>query len=379
MIFNRETAMKKNCLSIICFFMVVFSMASIKNPDKPLKGEWDFKPEPVWTVNQAGANVLGRPLQVLVTENGRIIVYDSKFRINRLFGPDGHFVTSFGKNGEGPGEIKNQAWMYSVTGKVVIPDGGRIHYFNPDGSYDKSLKKPFSQNPVLFLNEDEFISAPLTVFGATDGKAKISLFDVKSQNGKLISEFEVFKGGVGRSGDQVYDIIMPGLSPMMIVGYHEGRLYYGMNNSYAIHISALDGKNMGVFSVSREKRKVSLSLKRERFKNSRMPENAVKQIIESLPDEIACFDRIEVHHDMIYVYVADLEHWKKGNRNPKQIDIFSPEGQYLYRCFLRFDEGSHLFFTPFSNLVIRDGYLVAALEDTDGEVKLVKYNVSLPL
>ena len=368
----------KRIVFLFFLLMVMLLLARVENKDIPLKGEWDFKLKLVCEVNQAGNAVFGRPLQVLVTDSGHIVVYDSKFKTNRLFDPDGHLLRSFGKNGEGPGEIKHQAWMYSVNGKVMVPDGERVHYFNRDGSYDKSLKKSFGLNVVFFLNENEFISAPLTVFGATDGRAKISLYHIKDRREKLISEFKVFEGGVGRSGDQVYDIIMPGLSPMMIIGYHKGRLYYGMNNSYAIHVSNLEGKELNMFSMNREKRLVSLSSKKERFKNSRMPADAVKQIINSLPDEIACFDRIEVHHDMIYVYVADLEHWKKENRNPKQIDIFSQGGGYIYRSVLSFEGDSHLFFTPFSNLVIKKDHLYAALEDTDGEVKLVKYRVVLP-
>lgn len=65
--------------------------------------------------------------------------------------------------------------------------------------------------------------------------------------------------------------------------------------------------------------------------------------------------------------------WNTGRRVPG-----TPKGKYIYRSVLRFCEGSHLFFTPFSNLVIREGYLVAALEDTDGEVKLAKFKISLP-
>jgi hypothetical protein len=370
--------MKKVIFLIVFLLFFLCLTAAIQNPDIPEKGRWDFKLQKVWEVNRAGSDVIGRPMQVLVTENGHIVVHDVKFATNRLFGPDGQYVTSFGKRGEGPGEVKQQNWAYVVGNKVAIPDGGRIHYFNQDGSYDKSVTKPFGLNVVCFVNENEFIAAPLTLFGVADGKAKISLYDIKSQKDKLISHFEVFEGGVGQNGDQVYDIIMPGLSPMMIVGYHEDRLFYGMNNTYSIHVSTLEGKKLHVFSLDRKKRKVSRSSKEERFKNSRMPENVVKQIVDSLPGEIACFERIEVHLDMIYVYVANLEHWKKGPQNPKQIDIFSPDGRYLYRSAVRFDGDSYLFFTPFSNLMITDNYLVAALEDSDGEVKLVKYRVELP-
>ena len=370
--------MKKVILGLVFLLFFMCLKAAIQNPDIPVKGEWDFRLKKVWEVNRAGSEVIGSPMQVLVTENGHIVVHDVKFATNRLFDPEGRFVTSFGKRGEGPGEIKQQNWAFVVEDKVAVPDGGRIHYFHQDGSYDKSVTKPFGLNVVCFIHENEFIAAPLTLFGVAGGQAKISLYDMKSQKEKRICYFEVFEGGVGENDDQVYDIIMPGLSPMMIVGYNEGRLYYGMNNTYALQVSTLEGEKLQAFSLNRKKRKVSRSSKIERFKNSRMPENAVKQIIDSLPGEIACFNRIEVHRDMIYVHVADLEHWKKGEQEPRKIDIFSPEGRYFYRSHLEFDKGSHLFFTPFSNLVIADDYLVAALDDSEGEVKLVKYRIKLP-
>lgn len=369
----------KKILFFLIFLLTVLGLpGEIVNSDQPLGGEWDFRLEKVWEVARIGNDVFGGPFQVLVTDNGQVVVYDSKFDVNRLFNPDGRFLASFGKKGEGPGEIKNQEWMYTVKGKVVFPDGGKIHYFNQDGTYDKSLKKPFGLNAVSFLSEDEFIAAPITVFQMTGGRAKISHYNIKNQQEKTIVEFDVFEGGVGSSGTQVYDVIVSGLSPMMTVGYHDGRLYYGMNNSYVIHVRSLDGESINGFSLNRKKRHITNAEKKQRFKNSRMPDDAVKQIIDSLPNEIACFDRIEVHKGLIFVYVADLEHWKDTGRKPKQIDIFSPEGKYLYRSFLRFGEGTHLFFTPFSNLVIKGDYLYAALEDTDGEVKLVKYKITLP-
>jgi hypothetical protein len=352
--------------------------ARIKNPDKPLKGEWNFKLKKIWEVNMAGKEVIGQPRQVLVADNGYVIVYDNKFKINRIFTPDGEFLKSFGKRGEGPGEIKFQTWAYTINNKVFIPDGGKVHFYTHAGRYIKSLKKSFSLNPVLFIDENRLIAAPLNVFQLRGKKAKIIIYNLKTQKESLISEFSVFEGGVGQDGDQVVDIIMPGLSPLMVVGFDQKYLYHGLNNSYLIHITDLQGKKIGSFSVDREKRKVTMAEKKERFKNSRMSENMVQQIIKSLPDEISSFSRIGFHRGLIYVYVADLEHWKKGKQNPKQIDIFSREGKYLYRAKVKFENDAHVFYTPFSNLVIKNGFLYAALEDKDGEVNIGKYKISLP-
>jgi len=370
--------MKKAILWFV--FLVCFAglAASVQNPDTPEKGEWDFKLRRMWEVTRAGEEVIGRPLQVAVTENGHVVIFDVQFGTNRLFTPEGEFITSFGKRGEGPGEIKNQSWMYAVGDRVAVPDGAKVHYFGQDGTYLESLAKPFNVNVVGFIDTTTVLAAPLTVFQMPEGKARISLFDLKNRKEKLLSEFEVFEGGTGQSGGQTYDVILPGLSPLMTVGCFAGTLYYGMSNAYVIHRADLQGKQIGRFSLQRKKRPVSRSAKKDRFRDSQMPPDAVKQIVDSLPDEIASFDRIEGHRGLIYVFVADLEHWKDRDRQPKQIDIFSPEGRYLYRSFLRFPEGGHLFNTPFTNLAIGDGYLVAALEDTEGEVKLAKYRVTLP-
>jgi len=370
--------MNKTLIFLLLVLLVFLMGAREENLDEPSKGEWDFKLKKIWVVNEAGKDVIGKPRQVLVADNGFVFVYDAKLKVNRIFTPDGVFFKSFGNRGEGPGEIKFQDWAYTVNNKVVVPDGGKIHFYTHDGSYIKSLKKSFSLNPVLVINENQLVAAPLNVFQLRGEKAKISLFDLKTQKETVISEFSVFKGGVGRSGDQVADIIMPGLSPLMVVGFDQKSLYHGLNNSYLIHKTGLDGKSIGSFSVDRKKRKVTLAEKKERFKNSRMSADMVKQIIKSLPDEISCFNRIEIHNGLIYVYVADLEHWKKGKQNPKQIDIFSQDGKYLYRAKVKFENDAHVLFTPFSNLMIKNGFLYAALEEKDGEVKVGKYSIVQP-
>lgn len=353
----------------------------IENADKPLKGAWDFQMEKTWEIRQAKNDVFARPWQILVSDKGFVYLYDSKNRKNYIFDKQGKFIKTFAQRGEGPGEIKSQTMAFLVNDKVVIPDVGKVHYFSENGDYITSVKKKHSLHPALFINEDEFVSAPISIFQAFDGKGKICRVNLKTGRETPIAEFAVFRGGYGKSaGGNVYDTIARGLTPMMTIGLGNNRLYYGMSDSYEITIIDLKGKKYNSFILEREKRKVSAKDKRKRFidNDSRIPVEAKREICNSLPDEIACFDRIEIHNGLLYVFVADIEHWKEGKRAPKQVDIFSLDGRYLYRSFIRFGGKKNLVFSPFPILVIKGSYLYAALEDEDGEIMITKYRITLP-
>ena len=74
---------------------------------------------------------------------------------------------------------------------------------------------------------------------------------------------------------------------------------------------------------------------------------------------------------MQLIYVFKSYHNRK---NIQQIDIFSPDGKYLYRGFIKVSED----FKITSGPVIENSYLYMALEDEDGEITLNKYDVILP-
>ena len=80
----------------------------VKNPDRPLKGKWNFKPEHVWTIDEAGDDSLARPRALLVSDNGTVYVYDPKNRKNYIFNNEGQFIKSFARRGEGPGEVAHR-------------------------------------------------------------------------------------------------------------------------------------------------------------------------------------------------------------------------------------------------------------------------------
>ena len=89
------------------------------NEDQPEKGTWDLNATKVWEVSEYGKKSMAIPNVGCVLDNGTVCVFDYKYRTNYLFTGEGKFITSFGKKGEGPGEVKNQTAVFVIKDKII--------------------------------------------------------------------------------------------------------------------------------------------------------------------------------------------------------------------------------------------------------------------
>jgi hypothetical protein len=64
--------------------------------------------------------------------------------------------------------------------------------------------------------------------------------------------------------------------------------------------------------------------------------------------------------------------WEKTNS--LEIDIFSPEGKYLYHSIIRIPDE----YNKIRNLTFNYKDLYFTAEDQNGEIKLVKFNITSP-
>jgi hypothetical protein len=360
---------------LLFFFPIIMIFSEVANKDKPQRGEWDFRLEKVWEIGRAGNNVLGLPQGLLVSDDGTLYLNDEGNRADYIFGPNGDFIGSFAKRGEGPGEVQRHGRFFYADGKIIVPDMGRIHYFTKKGEYLTTARKDCE--PRAFVDENRLIDAPLSPLYLPEGKGKITLCDLRSGKDTVVAEFSAFEGGVAHSGEMVVDVIVPLFSPLMTIGYSGGRLYWGMSDRYTIHVTDLDGKDITSFSVDRKKTRVSTRDKRDFFNKGNIPADMLKQIVDGLPDEVTCFHRIEVHNKLLFVFVPDIDLENKILRT-RQIDIFSPEGKYLYRAHLNFGKNRVHLSSPLQNMVIKNGFLYAVLQDEEANISAAKYKISLP-
>ncbi len=367
----------RNSLKLVLTFIIIssfFLSAEVKNPDKPLKGEWDFNAEKVWSVNEVNDTVFARPGQIEVSEDGDVYVHDFKVHVTYMFDSEGKFKKAFGKRGEGPGEVKRHIHSYYVDGKFVAGDVDKLHYFTKDGVFINSVRNNlFQRPPKFFFNENEFVSAPLSVASLPGGKGKIVHYNLKDEKERTIKEFDVFKGGnVGGKDGNVRTFFIVGLSPAMVVGYANNKVYYGLNDTYSINIVDLNGKKINTFSLERKKEEISFERKKKYFEGRRlMPPDQLNQMVKALPDSLTHFFNIQENNGLLYVYAGGYGMVRKN----QGIDIFSLDGKYLYSSNLNFGKNLNIRST---NVEIRKDILYILLEDNDGEISIAKYKITPP-
>ena len=354
---------------------IALLFSDVVNKDRPLKGEWNLNLRKVWEIDRAGPEVFLEPDRLQAADDGTLYVHDEMNRVNYIFDQDGRFVKSFGKRGQGPGEIQEQKGFFLVGDKLILVDTAKLHYFAKNGEYLKSEGNSYyRRRPAAFIDERRFIAAPLGIFEALDGKGSVTLVDLDSGKDTVIAEFTIFQGGIARTGSLVGSLLVEGLTPLMVVGFGGNRIYYGMSDVYAIHVADLNGKQTGTFSQQRDKKKVSAEEKALRFEEyPRMQAEARKQIMETTPDETTFFSRIESHKGLVYVFEPVV-----NRRNIQAIDIFSPEGRYLYRSTIAVDEGLTMTPQQSANPLLTDDHLYVVLADKDTKVRIRKYRISLP-
>ncbi|MEN8154197.1 MAG: 6-bladed beta-propeller [Acidobacteriota bacterium] len=363
-------------LTVILFLYLlpINLKGEIKNQDKPAKGESLFQIKECWNIEEAEGNPFGSIRQILVSKNGLLCCLDDKFKRLYLFDKNGKFIKGFGKKGEGPGEIKQirQARLHNAENFIAIQDINSIHYFNWNGEYLESKPNPKQKSPILFLKKYEFITAPRSILAAQDGIAEVKQINLESGKETVITKFSMYKGGAIQNNNNSASMIAEGLTPLFELGIHENRLYYGVSDKYVIHISGIDGKAINGFSLLRNKYSITEKEKVEpilRAAKGLAPEELLKTLAKKLPDEETYYTAIQSHKGLIFIFIS-----KWTTDNSRQIDIFSPEGKYLYRKFIKIESGFKIENTP----LIKGNFLYLIIQNEDDETSIRKYEIGLP-
>ena len=374
--------MTKFASLILIFVFSVFAVnmnAEIKNENKPLKGEWDFQPQPVWEVESAGDDVLSEARAIHPDDNGNVFLFEGKHRKFFAFAPDGKFLYSFGKTGEGPGEYKLVFDFFLVGNYVIAPDQGKIHYFTRKGEFVKSANPGVLFFPRLFIDENRFI----TVDEVNEKKKqyeKLEIYDLDRKSRSALTEITAEKSltaSAESEGRQMTLVIKIGdITPVVVITLHQNLLYYGKNDNYLVKKIDLNGKELLAFSLQgRKQKEITREYKKKRIDQIKLnggaiPADMAKQMIDGMPDYAPYFNRITIEENgLIYVFMND-----PANETGLEIDIFSPEGKYLYHGRLTLPGG----LIKAGGLEIKGNFLWAFTEDNDGERKLVKYKIVKP-
>ncbi len=369
--------MKKLFVILFVALTISITAGNIVNKDKPLKGTWDFNLKKVWEVGSGGEELLIRCGQIRTDSDGNIYMMELKHGKIFKFDKNGKFVTTIGKRGEGPGEFRMAFSFFIVGDEIIVPTmGGMFQYFGKDGKFNKQINTGRFVFPRSYLNKDSFIWVKSDNEGRGKKPELISIYDMntkKSENIKSISPEELL---TARKGGMVLMIKDSQTTAGVVLTLQGKDIIYGKSDKYKFMKIDLKGKELSSFSLEGRKRKsISEKFKRKRFENislngGRMPKEMIDQMTKGMPDIATYFNRIFIgKNGLIYVLISDLE-----NENGQEVDIFSPEGKYLYSGEIKIEDGSKIN----SSIAFHNNMIYMFVEDDEGESSLIKYKVDLP-
>lgn len=370
------------------FFMLLIGLttipffAQVKNPDKPQKGNWDFKIQKMWEIENTGEDVLGIVQNIVTAKDGRVYIADSKNFKTYIFSKDGKFISAFGPKGEGPGEIKKYGkgdQLFEVNGSIIFADPGKLHYFSLEGQYKKSILISSSLKPRAFISEDVFFSVPLTINDTNKKEVNIVMYNINDKSEKTITSFlpseSSGKEKMTEKGQLLKVLVeAPNVIPKMMLATGNGKVVYGMSDSYRINILDLKNKENIDFTIEdRTREKVPDKFKKDLTKAlEELPPEMSRDIINAVPEKVTFYQHISIDgNGMIYAFVS-----VPVNTNHQSIDIFSPKGIYLYSSKFEVEDGLEI--NP-DFIYQKDNRLILVVEDKEGNVKVIKYTLKLPV
>ena len=166
-------------------------------------------------------------------------------------------------------------------------------------------------------------------------------------------------------------IVIDDITPLMMVHVAAGRVYYGMSDTYRLHISDLNGKIISSFGIpGRRANPVSDEYKEElKASLGDIPANLLKSIMDGMPPRASFFSAIHVDKKgHIYLFESDPD-----SRSRKSVDIFTPRGEFVYRGAFEAENDESI-----ENILIGDGFVLIVKEDQEGTVTLSRYSIRLP-
>lgn len=369
---------------VTVIFLLIFSLLLlpteiIDNLNKPQKGTWNFSPKKEWSLDNIEKNILSEVLCIRADKQGNLFVPESKEQTVFIISPKGKLIRKFGRTGQGPGEFTSVGHMFLVNKSLIFPEMGKIHFFSLKGDLIKDVKLKGMCIPEIFIDENRLIKFSRTMLNTSPGVNHMLVVDLRTQIPRKILSMKGEESILKYSKDgNMMSFKVPEVTSTTVFAVHNNNVFYSENRGYEINKIDLEGKNLLTIKVlNRKKHQISLELKKKVIEDQikgfpSAPKDVLKVMIEQIPNEFPYFHKIFVN-DKGFIF-ALLNNMNKPNTT--EIDIFSPQGKYLYNGTIDLSK-------DFERLLVldfcmsRNEFFVFA-EDKEGEYWLSKYNIQLP-
>jgi D-alanyl-D-alanine carboxypeptidase len=355
------------------------------NQDEPARGEWDFAANEEWRLDSMGHLPLRMVGDIYVDDDESLYLLDRGTAKIAVLDADGNLLRLFGGRGDGS-RFEHPLDMFVTPGFVHVLDmgrsGNRIKTYDKRGNYVETSDIEGGVSPRVFIDDESFVavrSAPgilqrpthelLEILSLT-GEDRSVLMKFPAED-KLIMEVMVPRGRYILGEDDI------NIFPRLIVHFDGERIYLGRSDAYVVKNIDRRGAEHLAFSLAGRNREllpqdyaVNLAGRTE-VAGREMTGETKQQFLTRFPERQAFFTKITADEQgLIYVFVPDI-----ADLGKQEIDIFSPEGRYLYHATLELPGGLE----RIGPLELRGEHLYALVNSEQDATWLIKYRIQRPV
>lgn len=321
----------------------------VKNPIEPLYGELVFDLEEDLSIGKEGDDnyMFYRIADIKSDDEGNIFVVDyGNYRIQK-FDSHGNYLQTIGRQGQGPGEFERplQLLIGKKNMNLYVHDFPRLKIFDKSGNYLKdSMLKNYPRE--FIIDEEENM---LGVFLMSSESGSSYGFCKANLQGEIIQKYGEFPFEITtrKSGDSVIATSTGFEHALHFSKIDDQSFIYGYSKEY--ELIALDKEGNLLFKIKKDGPPDTFTAEEKRkFKGMVMPEH--KPYFYSIFED-----------DRGRIYVQKDKGAQRKLPGPKECDIFSKDGFYLYKTTL-----------PHPPYLIEKGYFYTRIINEDTGEYLVK-------
>jgi hypothetical protein len=311
----------------------------------------------------------GESLQKNILER---IGLENTFPIERTYG-------SFGGHGDGP-RFAYPLDLFLTSRHIHVLDmarsGDKIKTYDRSGTHVATSGVERGVSPRLFVDDDRYVavrSGPDVL--NRPPRERLEILSRSGAAGAVLGTFpaedklilEAFVP-MGRYILLENDI---NIFPRLIVHFDGAMLYLGRSDAYTIKRIDLNGGEDLAFSIAGRAREplprdyaVNLAGRKKVAGTKEMTGETKDQFIARFPERQVFYTKIATdERGLVYVFGPDVTDF-----GTQEIDIFSPEGEYLYRAVLELPGGQE----RISPLAFDGERVYALVGNEEGAASLVK-------
>jgi len=331
--------------------------------------------------------MFGNRVYFNVDEEGNFYVNDWDRKRIKKFDPQGKYLLSIGRAGQGPGEFRN-VWIprFDKDKNLYVSDivSRRISFFDKEGKFLRQIRIPIHLSNVYVNSKGFFVGYQTTNIDDPSGDKSIFILGLYDERFNLIAEFHrqiwESKRSSGRDAESRAqflanllgdDAFKPSMSYVLA---ENDFIYFGYPEKYEIRVYSPEGKLVKIIQRDYDPIRVSKKHKEsfiqyqedEFFRFIETPENIKKKVYQLIkyPKYIPAYQRFTLmENGWLAVIVDSIED------EYTLMDIFDKDGKYIAQFKTT---------VPPGNLFFKDGKAYALATETESGFRFVKrYNFEI--